>query len=232
MMWPLIKQDVRFQARHGFYIVYVFVSMFYILILRWMPLDVRKDAAPVIVLMDPATVGFFIVGAGVLLERSQGVLDPLFVTPIRLRHYIWSKALTLAFLGFVSGEAVMAGCFGISGMTWLGSVGLYAIAVIMSLFGLALAVRARTVNIFFIQASFIMIVLLLPLLTYFHLVSSSFVSVLPTAAALCLLSSCSESLSLLEGAAIGVNLGLWLVMAYQLAYRACERYLMQVGEGR
>ncbi|MED4904620.1 hypothetical protein [Parageobacillus thermoglucosidasius] len=44
-----------------------------------MPLDVRKYAAPVIVLMDPATVGFFIVGAAVLLERSQGVLDPLFV---------------------------------------------------------------------------------------------------------------------------------------------------------
>jgi fluoroquinolone transport system permease protein len=232
MMWQLIKQDVRFQARHGFYIVYVFVSLFYILILRCMPLDVRKYAAPVIVLMDPAAVGFFIIGAGVLLERSQGVLDPLFVTPIRLRHYIWSKALTLAFLGFVSGEAVMAGSFGISGMTWLGSIGLYAIAVIMSLFGLALAVRARTVNIFFIQASFVMIVLLLPLLTYFHLASIPFASVLPTAAALCLLSIRLESLSWMEGAAIGINLGLWLAMAYQLAYRACEWYLMQVGEGR
>lgn len=232
MMWQLIKQDVRFQVRHGFYIVYVFVSLFYIWILRWMPLDVRKYAAPVIVLMDPAAVGFFIVGAGVLLERSQGVLDPLFVTPIRLQHYIWSKALTLAFLGFVSGEAVTVGSFGISGMTWLGSVGLYAIAVIMSLFGLALAVRARTVNVFFIQASFVMTVLLLPLLTYFHLVSSSFVSVLPTSAALCLLSSRLESLSWMEAAALVANLGLWLVMAYQLAYRACERYLIQVGEGR
>jgi fluoroquinolone transport system permease protein len=231
MIWQMMKQDVRFQARHGFYIVYVFVSLFYILILRWMPVDVRDDVAPVIVLMDPAAVGFFIVGAGVLLERSQGVLDPLFVTPIGLQDYIWSKAITLAFLGFVSGEAVLIGSLGISGMIWLGSIGLYAIAVIMSLFGMALAVRAKTVNMFLMKASFVMIVLLLPLLTYFHLVSSSFVFVLPTSAALRLLSSGSAPLSLYEGIAIGANLSLWLVIAYQLAYRACKQYLMQVGEG-
>ncbi|UOE76743.1 hypothetical protein [Parageobacillus thermoglucosidasius] len=72
-----------------------------------MPLDVRKYAAPVIVLMDPATVGFFIVGAAVLLERSQGVLDPLFVAPAQLQYYICSKALTLGLLGVVSGEAML-----------------------------------------------------------------------------------------------------------------------------
>jgi fluoroquinolone transport system permease protein len=111
-----------------------------------MPVDVRDDVAPVIVLMDPAAVGFFIVGAGVLLERSQGVLDPIFVTPIRLQDYIWSKAITLALLGFVSGEVVLIGSLG--RLNWLGSIGLYAISVIMSLFGLALALRAKTVNIF------------------------------------------------------------------------------------
>jgi fluoroquinolone transport system permease protein len=229
MMWQVMKQDVRFQARHGFYIVYVFVSLFYIFILRWMPIDVRDNAAPVIVLMDPATVGFYIVGAGVLLERSQRVLDPLFVTPIRLKDYIWSKAITLALLGFVSGEAVLIGSIG--RMTWLGSIGLYAIAVIMAFFGLALAVRAKTVNMFLIKGSFVMIVLLLPLLNYFHLVSSSIFSVLPTAAAMRLLSSSSAPISLHEGIAIGINLSLWLGIAYRLAYRACEQYLMQVGEG-
>jgi fluoroquinolone transport system permease protein len=230
MMWQMMKQDARFQARHGFYIVYVFVSLFYILILRWMPVDVRDDAAPVIVLMDPAAVGFYIVGAGVLLERSQGVLDPLFVTPIRLQDYIWSKTVTLAFLGFVSGEAVLIGSLG--RVTLLESVGLYAIAVIMSLFGLALAVRAKTVNMFLIKASVVMIMLLLPLLTYFHLISSSIFSVLPTAAALRLLSSSSTPLSLQEGIAIGVNLSSWLVFAYQLAYRACKQFLMQAEEGK
>lgn len=141
MIWQLMKQDFRFQARHGFYIVYAFVSLFYIIILHWMPVDIRDDVAPVIVLMDPAAVGFFIVGAGVLLERSQGVLNPIFVTPIRLQDYIWSKAITLAILGFVSGEVVLIGSLG--RLNWLGSIGLYAISVIMSLFGLALAVTSE-----------------------------------------------------------------------------------------
>jgi len=220
MIWQLMKQDFRFQARHGFYIVYAFVSLFYIIILRWMPVDVRDDVAPVIVLMDPAAVGFFIVGAGVLLERSQGVLDPIFVTPIRLQDYIWSKAITLALLGFVSGEVVLIGSLG--RLNWLGSIGLYAISVIMSLFGLALAVRAKTVNIFLMKASLSMIMLLLPLLSYFHLVSHSIFSVLPTAAALRLLSSSSAPFSLFEGILAAANLCLWLVIAFQLAYKAYE----------
>lgn len=227
MMWSMVKQDIRFQTRHGFYIVYGFVSLFYIIVLRWMPMEVRKYMAPVIVLMDPAAVGFFMAGAVILLERSQGVLDPLFITPLRLRHYIWSKAWTLALLGFLSGEVVIVSSLSIAQMTFLKMVGLYTIAVIMALFGVALAVQAKSVNMFLLQAALVMMVLLLPLLSYFHLVSISF-SFLPTDAALYMLAH-AESFSWQKNSAYAIHLCGWLIIAYTIAKKACERYLLQVG---
>ncbi|EMI11470.1 hypothetical protein [Anoxybacillus gonensis] len=227
MIWSMIKQDIRFQARHGFYIVYGFVSLFYIAALRWMPINAREYIAPVVVLMDPAAVGFFMAGAVILLERSQGVLDPLFITPLRLRHYIWAKAWTLAFLGFLSGVAVIVSSLDIAQMTLLKMVGLYAIAVIMALFGVALAVRTKSVNTFLLQASLVMVVLLLPLLSYFRLSTIPFVF-LPTDAALNVLAH-GESLSWQKKGIVAINLFSWMMIAYKIAKKACERYLMQVG---
>ena len=61
---------------------------------------------------DPAAMGLFFMGAIVLLEKSQKVLNAMVVSPVKVSEYILSKTVALIaistiiamILGFVSGS--------------------------------------------------------------------------------------------------------------------------------
>lgn len=78
MKWAVIVQDIRFQWRHGFYAVYAIVSAVYAGILHGLPAGIREKAAQAIIYSDPVILGFLFAGGMVLLEKRQGVLEPLF----------------------------------------------------------------------------------------------------------------------------------------------------------
>ncbi|WP_082834470.1 hypothetical protein [Paenibacillus glucanolyticus] len=91
--------DLRFQWRHGFYYVYIFVCICYWILLRFVPETYQEITAIVLTFSDPAALGLIMAGGMVLLERDQGVHDPLFVAPVHLRDYLLAKAFSLSLLG-------------------------------------------------------------------------------------------------------------------------------------
>lgn len=98
----LVKNDARQQFRYGIHAAYAFVIGFYICVLvfaadflpNWMP--------GLIVFTDPAVVGFFFLGALMLLEKGENVRTALAVTPISASDYFWSKTITLTGLAVLS----------------------------------------------------------------------------------------------------------------------------------
>lgn len=65
--------DVRYQFKYGFYFLYTVVSIVYIVILLFIPEDFLRPIASIIILTDPAALGFFFIGGMVLLERGEGL---------------------------------------------------------------------------------------------------------------------------------------------------------------
>ena len=83
--------DLRFQWRHGFYWVYVFVCTCYWILLRFVPEAYQETTATVLTFSDPAPGAYHGRRHGPAGE-DQGVHDPLFVAPVHIREYLLAKA--------------------------------------------------------------------------------------------------------------------------------------------
>ena len=56
---------------------------------------------------DPAVIGIVFVGALVLFEKSENVLQALVITPMRVDEYLQSKILSLTILSLISASLFM-----------------------------------------------------------------------------------------------------------------------------
>jgi fluoroquinolone transport system permease protein len=147
----LIAHDLRLQFRYGIYAAYAVVVAFYIALLlgagAWLP----AWAPALIVFTDPAAVGFFFLGALMMLERSEGVRVALATTPLTARDYVASKAMTLT--GLATGATAILLPFLHAPANPL----LLLLAVVLTSFayvgiGVPIARRFRTVNGYLVGA--------------------------------------------------------------------------------
>ena len=97
----LLIWDMRFQLRYGFYLLYTFLTLFYIVVLTAMPSSLRGYAAAVLIFSDPSAMGLFFMGAIVLLEKNQRVTSFMAVTPLKAEEYVLSKVLSLNAIALV-----------------------------------------------------------------------------------------------------------------------------------
>lgn len=93
-----IRGDMQFQMRQGFYLVYAIIAALYVLILSLLPEDIASVALPLVVFSDPSLLGLFFIGGIILLEKIQGVLMVVVVSPLRTHEYILSKVISLAII--------------------------------------------------------------------------------------------------------------------------------------
>jgi fluoroquinolone transport system permease protein len=105
-----LRWDARLQLRHGFYAAAAFVAGLVVLGLSRLP----ERAAALDWLVPPLvaanlTMGtFYFVSGLVLLEKGEGSLAALVVTPLRPAEYLASKVLTLSALAVVENVAIVA----------------------------------------------------------------------------------------------------------------------------
>jgi fluoroquinolone transport system permease protein len=155
-----MSNDIRFQYRYGFYLLYLVVSIVYAGVLLAAPQSWRPLAAAVILFSDPAALGMFFMGGIVLFEKSERTLDFLFVSPLTTGEYLWAKVLSLAVVSTLAGLAIQA--VAIQKGTVILAAALFSGSVLFSLTGLATAARVRSLNRFFMTIAPITLVLWIP----------------------------------------------------------------------
>ena len=161
----LLRGDVRFQFKYGFYLLYLFFALFYIGLLAAFPPDWRQMATVLMVFSDPAAMGLFFMGAIVLYEKSERVLDSLAVSPIKVRDYVFSKLLSLALISTLVALAI--GAFGgilTSPLYFL--AGVLIGSCLFSALGLMVAARISTLNEFIVFTVPIQVFVNLPAIAY------------------------------------------------------------------
>jgi len=97
-----LKQDIRYQFRNGFYYVYLFVSIIYIAILFKLPNEIQGIVTAMVIFSDPAMLGFFFIGAIILLEKEENIFEALFITPLRVKEFIGARIFSLTAISLLT----------------------------------------------------------------------------------------------------------------------------------
>jgi len=99
----ILAADLLFQNRYGFHLLYTFFSLIYIGVIYFIPDNWRSDTSSLVIFSDPAMLGLIFIGAIVLFEKSERVLDSIAVSPVKTGEYVLSKGISLALISTISG---------------------------------------------------------------------------------------------------------------------------------
>jgi fluoroquinolone transport system permease protein len=91
----LVSLELRLLWRHGVVAAIALVAAVWAGLLRVLPTEVAADVLPAALYVDAAIVGVLFVAAAVLIERRQGTLEALAVSPLRVSSYVAAKVVTL-----------------------------------------------------------------------------------------------------------------------------------------
>lgn len=220
-----ITQDMRFQFRHGFYYAYAVLAAMYILALRILPSSFSYPALTFILFTDIVALGFFFVGAVVILEKGQHITQSLFTTPLRLSEYILSKQFSFLILSVGSTFIIMLGAmlWG-KNMVWF-IPGVILSATVYTLFGLVVAARARHVNDYFVKALGVGLLMSMPVVGYIGLFDTPVFYVIPTWATLTLLDVLSKDVGLIEKGSALLSLIIWTGIMGAWAWKRLDKHV-------
>jgi fluoroquinolone transport system permease protein len=168
----VLRWDAALQARNGFYWASVFVVLVVGALLVAVPATLRADAAawvPAVLAINLQVTTFFFVAALLLLERDEGTLTALAVSPLTPAAYLAARTLSLSALAVAETAAVVLIGFGPAGNWLLILTGAAAMGGIYTGFGAWMGSRYTSINQLLLPASLLVTLLLLPLLPHFGL---------------------------------------------------------------
>ena len=153
----LICGDIHFQWKYGFYFIYFILTVLYVCGIAALTGHWKTD---IMIYSDPAAMGLFFMGAIVLLEKSQKVLNAMVVSPVKVSEYILSKTVALIaistvialILGFVSGSNQLLSI----------AVGTALTSAVFTMLGIIAATKISNLNQFLIVIMPIEIVCFVP----------------------------------------------------------------------
>jgi fluoroquinolone transport system permease protein len=225
-MKMLLKIDIALQWRQGFWLVYFVFSAIYVAVLLNIPEKSRLLVSLILILTDTTMLGVIFIGALVLLEKQQTVIQSLFVTPLEPKSYIWSKTISLSLIAICMSILVYLPAWKIDAYTPLLFTCIAFTAGTFVMLGLGLAARVETINQYFGLQMGVSMLLVLPVLPYMLLDQHPVFLFLPYVASLDLMLGAWEPLPpwriLLD---ISLLLA-WGYAAYRYALRRVKRYLV------
>lgn len=164
-MKALLFGDIQFQFKYGFYFLYLVFSILYIGLLMALPSDWREKAGILMIFTDPAAMGLFFMGAIVLFEKSERVLNSIAISPVKPFEYVLSKLCSIAIISTVV-ALVIGIASGIISNIFGFIIGVFLCSCLFSSVGLIVASLVTTLNQFVIATIPAEILINLPAIAY------------------------------------------------------------------
>lgn len=215
-----LKFDILSLYRYRIVHAYLIVTVFYIFFLHRMPESVSVTASVLVIFTDPVVLGFYFIGGIILLEKSQNTFDSLFVTPFRIEEYIISKVISLTLLTVTVCLIIIFLTSGFKINIWPTLFGIILSAVFFTLFGFTLAVRAKTLNGYFIVSTLYSTIFFLPLLDYLNIFHTGLFYFIPSYSTFTLIEGGFTHLSEWKLLYAVVMLIIWIGIAFIFANRS------------
>lgn len=221
-----IRADIRFQMKQGFYLVYVIITLLYLVILSFLPYELLSVALPLVVFSDPSVLGLFFIGGIILLEKVQGVLMVVVVSPLRTAEYILSKVISLAILSILA-AFVISFFSNYEAINWL----LLLLATILTsgiftMSGIMINAGCETVNQYMLKTIPYMLLFVLPCFSLIGFPYSYLFTVVPSVAALRLMMGAYLGIAWFEAVALVVYLAGINYLFLRLTMRVFENKIV------
>lgn len=224
--YNLIKQELRFCLKYGIILMYVFFTVFYVILLSVLPEEVKGITATILIFTDPAAMGLFFMGAIVLLEKSQRVNCSLAVSPIKVGEYIGAKIVCLMILGVLIGLLISISSN--NSKVVISTIAIALSSVIFSFWGLLIAQKTESLNEFMIATVPCEMIICIPAILYlFQILKQDLWMLHPGVSAIRLIDGREERwlLGLL-------SLLVWAIISYSFCYRSTRDYFKKMGGGK
>jgi fluoroquinolone transport system permease protein len=233
LLTTAVRMDFRLQRRYGFWYATAFVVLLWVGVLALVPDPLLGPAMPYVLMADLQFMLFFIAGA-VFFEKGERTMFALLTTPLRFRHYLTAKLLTMSALALVTCVVVVLVDHG-PRVHWLAFlVGVVLMALLIVLAGFITAPLFPSISEWIVPSTLVLLVANLPLVGYSGLYPHPAFSLIPTDGALLLLGAAFDQVSLSAGQwvyAIGYP-SLWVAGLCLLAKRVFHRYVVTSEGGR
>jgi fluoroquinolone transport system permease protein len=178
---------------------------------------------------DPAIVGFIFIGISIILEKDQGVLPALFVTPLDSHVYLISRIVALSAIGFSGALAMVLTAKGVSFNFLHFSVGAFSTCVLFCLSGIFVVSYTTEILHFLLRAVPLLIFMSLPLLNYFELADLSFLKLFPVQGGLNLMvNSYGDSPNAREIVFGYVSIAVWTPLLYWAVSRIFTARIVKI----
>ena len=165
-----LRLDSQLQARNKVYLIigvaaFAFAFAFDALLTP----DQLRFFMPVLIMYGVSMTTVFLVGVLLLIERNQGTLSVVMVSPLRPTEYLASKLITLTALALVESAIMAVVAYGLG--FWFGW---FVLAVVMRAsmgvaVGVAVGVRFRSITRFLVPAIGLSLAFDVPNIWYFEL---------------------------------------------------------------
>lgn len=218
-----LRCDIRIQYRNGFYAAAALVAAFWMLGLSRLPDAALARLLPPFLLSNLMINTFYFVAGQVLLEKDEGSLSMIDVTPLRPHEYLASKVGTLAFLSALESLLIALAACGPGFRIPPFLAGIAAASALLTLAGFIVVSRYDSINAFLMPSALVVLAFAPPFLPYFGFAESRWMFLHPLQAPLTLLRAAFETRPALEIAYGLAWSGLWAAAALLLCKRALVR---------
>ncbi|AEE17236.1 hypothetical protein [Treponema brennaborense] len=223
--------DVRFQIRYGFYVLYAFFTLLYTAIVAALPESWRYEAAVVCIFSDPATLGLFFMGAVILFEKSQRVLDSINVAPVSKTAYVAAKVCSFAVVSLAVGFAIGLASGAVRNAVTF-AAGLLLSSSLFTFAALCVASRCGSLNAFVLGTVPVEIAGTVPGILYQFGIAVQVLQYHPSAAVIDLLRNCNAYGETLGIGGVGLRVAVllvWNVLSFFAARHFVRRMFSELG---
>lgn len=218
--------DVFLQMKYGFYAVYAFITIIYIILLKQLPDKFLGIILPFIIFSDPSVLGFYFISGLVLLEKGERTLMYLVSTPLRTREYLWSKMISLTLLSIATSSIIIMFSYGLKFNLPIFILGVSLTSFLFILIGFIAVAKFPTINEYILSSIIYIVILCLPLVDYFGFFKSLAFYIFPTQASLLLIRGAFEGLEAWQLLYSVLYLIIWISLAYKLALKSFYRFII------
>ncbi len=223
---PTLLLDVKLQFRYGFFYVGAFLAVFWLLILRQFSGETLAIILPALLLESFLITTFYFIAGLFLLEKTEGVLEALVVTPLRTGEYLSSKLIALTVLALAEGFVVVTASYGFAFNVGLFVAGAVLLSFFYTLAGFFVIARYDSITDFLLPSGLYTIVFNLPWIDYFEIWPHWIWYLIPTQAPLLLMKAAFrpiESWQLIYGFVYSI---VAVGLAYLWAQKAFHRFVV------
>jgi len=223
-----IQWDIRLQFRNGFYYASAFVAVVSILFLGQLRLSQATLALllPAIILQNVLINTFYFIAGLLLLEKGEGTLEGIVVSPLRRWEYLLSKVVTLTLLSILESMAIIIFVYGLGFNLILMVIGIGLLGIFLALAGFIAVARYDSINTFLLPSVLMTTVLSIPLLDYFGIWQSYLMYLHPIQAPLLLMKAAFQPVALWQLGYGVLYLILWIGLVYVWSQRAFYRFVI------